>query len=83
MLCERPYNLTTRIPILFSCCNDTSCKECWFAAFNPKAGMLFYCPYKCKIRDREDHHKQKVNVAMSRLVEQNLPADVTCDRHPH
>ena len=81
-LCDRPFNLTLRSPILLSCCGDSTCKECWSNAFNKKAGMMYYCPYKCKLPDKENPTKPKINIALKRLVESNLPVDITCDKHP-
>jgi hypothetical protein len=31
--------------------------------------------------DNEEQKKPKVNMALKRLVEANLPVDVTCDKH--
>ena len=80
-LCNKPYNLTLRVPLVLSCCGDTLCKECWHLGFNPRPSNTFYCPYRCKRVDHEEQKKPQVNVAIRRLVEANLPVDVTCDRH--
>ena len=43
---------------------------------------MFFCPFKCKKRDKEDKRKPRGNLALRRLVEANLPVDITCDLHP-
>ena len=76
-LCNKPYNLTLRVPLVLSCCGDTLCKECWHLGFNPRPSNTFYCPYRCKRVDHEEQKKPQVNVAIRRLVEANLPVDVS------
>ena len=37
-MCDSPFNLSSREPLLISCCNDTVCKKCWEGSFNHHDG---------------------------------------------
>lgn len=56
--CDSPFNLSSREPLLISCCNDTVCKKCWEGSFNIHDGR-FLCPYKCY--NQESHLENPQN----------------------
>jgi len=86
--CERLYNLTTRLPILHSCCADSTCLQCWRGSFaspeedGPGQGG-FRCLFECGAKDNEVYKAPRVNVAVRRILEKEmLTTDVQCEVHP-
>ena len=78
--CEKPFNLSNKMPLLVSCCDDTLCKKCWTQAFN--AGS-FSCPFKCgNAGVGENPQQPKINVIVRKLIAKNPPSELECSGHP-
>jgi hypothetical protein len=85
--CERLFNLTSRLPILHSCCADSTCLQCWATSFEipeedgPSQG--FRCFFSCGEKNKEVYKAPRVNVTVRKILEKEiLTTDVKCDTHP-
>ena len=78
--CEKPFNLSSKLPLFVSCCEDTMCKKCWNQAFD---GGSFTCPYKCGNAGLGENPQQpKTNVMVRKLIAKNPPSELECSSHP-
>ena len=78
-ICNLRYNLSTREPLLVSCCDETVCRACWRKAFDQ--GGLFVCPHKCGLKNEENPQESRVNKTLLKIVAKNVPLEITCDEH--
>lgn len=78
--CEKPYNLANRAPIVHSCCNKSTCKECWLGSFHVNG--RFNCFHVCDEPNTEDPTRPNINPIIRKVIEPVLPLEIVCDRHP-
>ena len=78
--CEQPFNLANRAPVLHSCCGGSSCKTCWLKMFNVNG--RFYCYHECDEPNTENAAKPRINPLIKREIDQVLPLEIKCDKHP-
>ncbi|TNV72791.1 hypothetical protein FGO68_gene11908 [Halteria grandinella] len=79
--CHKVFDLIKRLPLIQSCCLDTSCQECWYRAFNDQGE--FICPYQCGQKNVENPQEFRYNMQIKRSLElQPNPSYIMCDTHP-
>ena len=81
-ICRNPFNLSSREPLLISCCNATACKKCWEESFSLHEGR-FSCPHKCVNQGPYEENPQdpRQNRYLRMQVEKNEPSEVECMEH--
>ena len=79
-VCKLRYNLSTREPLLISCCDETVCRACWGKAFNVNG--MFECPFKCGEANSENPQQSRISKIAQKQVRKCPPIDIVCDTHP-
>jgi hypothetical protein len=86
--CEKPYNLTSRVPILHPCCHESTCMECWTTkSFVPSKNIdppqqIFDCYFKCGSPTTFLKNSPIINMAIVRMVDACSTIRLKCDSHP-
>jgi hypothetical protein len=86
--CERPFNMTNRVPVLHPCCHESSCMDCWSTkSFVPSKNLeppqqIFDCFFKCGSQTSFLKNIPIINMAIVRMIDACSTVRLLCDTHP-